>query len=134
MPAAIEWTPQLEQSFIDGILEGTSIAKIAESVGIGPASFYRHRIESEEFDRSITRAQEWATESQMDELVALADTANEETATAVKLKVWTRMWIAGRRKPKKYGDFTRNEVSGPDGGPIKTQQVQVEFVKPNPNN
>lgn len=101
---AINWTQKLEDAFVDGILAGTSISKLCSENKISPASFYRHRLDSAEFETTIARAQEGAQEREMDGLIELADTANEDNANAVKLKVWTRMWIAGKRKPKKYGE------------------------------
>lgn len=129
MPAAIEWTEKLENAFVEGILEGTSIANICKEIGVSPASFYRHRIESEDFERTIAHAQEASIEREMDGLIELADTADEDNAAAVKLKVWTRMWVAGKRKPKRYGDKVEQFISGPNGGPIQAA-VTVEFVKP----
>lgn len=124
----IEWTEQLENAFIEGILEGTSIANICKEIGVSPASFYRHRIESEEYERTIAHAQEASIEREMDGLIELADTADEDNAAAVKLKVWTRMWVAGKRKPKRYGDKVEQFISGPEGGPIRAA-ITVEFVK-----
>jgi len=130
MPKAIEWTPELENAIVEGILEGISIANVCKGLGVSPASFYRHRIESEEFERTIAHAQEASIEREMDGLIELADTADEDTATAVKLKVWTRMWVAGKRKPKKYGD--KLAVGGADDLPPIQAAITVEFVKPNP--
>ena len=130
MPKAITWTKALEQSFADGIIEGTSIEEIARKNNISPVSFYRHRVESEEFERTIVRAQEASLEREMDGLIALADTADEDSANAVKLKVWTRMWVAGKRKPKKYGEKIQQEVSGELG--IKTIVVQPDAKQSKP--
>jgi len=46
-----------------------------------------------------------------------------------KLRIETRLKLLAKWNPKKYGDFVRNEISGPDGAPIQAQ-VMVEFVKP----
>ena len=112
MPAAIQWTQEMQDAFVDGILAGKSIESIAKSVGISALSFYRHRLDSPEFEATIARVQEASQEREVDELIDLADTANEDNANAVKLRVWTRMWVAGKRKPKKYGDKIQQEHSG----------------------
>jgi len=48
-----------------------------------------------------------------------------------KLRIETRLKLLAKWNPKKYGDFVRNEISGPDGAPIQAA-ITVEFVKPNP--
>jgi hypothetical protein len=37
--------------------------------------------------------------------------------------------MAGKLRPKKYGDKVVNEHSGPDGGPIPIRRFEVEFVE-----
>lgn len=67
------------------------------------------------------------------ELVSLADSAlenakgapgtGEATAKvhAIKLAVDTRKWILSKLSPKKYGNRVSAEISGPDGGPLRTE-------------
>lgn len=43
-----------------------------------------------------------------------------------RLRIDTRKWLASKLKPKKYGDKLTQEVSGPNGGPIKG--LQVTFI------
>jgi hypothetical protein len=38
-----------------------------------------------------------------------------------KLKVETRKWILARMAPRRYGDKITQEISGPEGGPIRTE-------------
>lgn len=121
----IQWNPQLEQKFVDGILEGKSIKSIAANVGIGEASFYRRRVDSPEFDSNIARVQEAAQEREVDNLLELADQADSENFNAIKLRIWARMWVAGKRKPKKYGDKAAVELTGQDGGPIVFQAKSI---------
>ena len=120
MLAAINWTPELQEAFVHGIIAGESIDSIAKSNGISAVSFYRQRVEDEEFDTTIARAQEAAQEREVDGFKELADTADAENYNAIKLKIWTRMWIAGKRKPKKYGDNAKLALTGADGeGPVE---------------
>ncbi|MGA2877274.1 MAG: hypothetical protein ABSE82_17290 [Nitrososphaerales archaeon] len=60
----------------------------------------------------------------------LADTADAENYNAIKLKIWTRMWIAGKRKPKKYGDNAKLALTGADGeGPVELSVAISEARK-----
>lgn len=38
-----------------------------------------------------------------------------------KLRIDTRKWILARMSPKRYGEKITQEISGPDGGPVKTE-------------
>lgn len=105
------------EAFEDGILEGVAISQICLNIGIAEVSFYRHRLEDADFESTIVRAQEQAQEVEVDRMLALADSADAENYNAIKLKIWARMWIAGKRKPKKYGD--KMAVTGADGGAIQ---------------
>jgi hypothetical protein len=40
---------------------------------------------------------------------------------AIKLKVDTLKWILAKMQPKRYGDKITQEISGPDGGPVRTE-------------
>ena len=113
----------------DEILAGTAIAEIAEMSGISDTSFYRHRLEDEEFERTITRAQEAASEAEIDRTNALAKTATMANWQLVQFQCRNAQWTAGKRKAKKYGDKVEQFISGPGGGPIQAN-VMVEFVKP----
>lgn len=43
-----------------------------------------------------------------------------------RLRVDARKWILSKLVPKKFGDFTRNEVSGPDGTPFVIQAMPLD--------
>ena len=113
MPAAINWTEDITTTLFDRIIVGDPICAILADLGISQASFYRHRLDDEAFESTIARAQEMAQEAEVDRMLQLADSAVEENVNAIKLRIWARMWIAGKRKPKKYGE--REEITGADG-------------------
>lgn len=57
---------------------------------------------------------------------------NSEHIQRSKLRLDARKWVASKLLPKKYGDFQRNEISGPDGEAIKTDNKwTVEIVHSN---
>ena len=51
-----------------------------------------------------------------------------------RLMVDAREWLASKLAPKKYGDKVSTEVSGPDGGPIQTENTIVEYIRPKDQN
>lgn len=48
------------------------------------------------------------------------EVTNHDVIARAKLRVDARRWMIGKMAPKRYGDRAALEVSGPDGGPIKT--------------
>ena len=121
----IQWTEELVESIETAIVAGDSIASICGS-NLFPhpeSTFWRHFAKDADFASLITRAMEIRTEREMANLITLADTANEDNANAVKLKVWTRMWVAGKLKPKKYGDNAKLQLTGEDGGPLVVKHI-----------
>lgn len=99
-----------------------------------------------EFQQKYARARELQAEHYASEIIALADTPVEARKVTIKadggeeitigdavdrtrVQIDARKWYASKLAPKKYGEFQRNEISGPDGAPIQAA-VTVEFVKP----
>lgn len=50
-------------------------------------------------------------------------TLNGEHVQRSRLRVDTRKWLLSKVLPKVYGDRIMNEHSGPNGGPIQTEDV-----------
>lgn len=128
MPKAIEWTESLENNVLSDIEAGLSLRVTGENYGISASAIIRHIQDSEVFAKQYARAKEIQLESMADQMLTIADSANSDSHQAARLQVDTRKWLLSKLVPKKYGDFQRNEISGPDGAPIQSQ-VTVEFVK-----
>ena len=63
-----------------------------------------------------------------DECLAIADDDATDVQRA-KLRIETRLKLLAKWAPKKYGE--KLELGGPDGGPIKTENVtKITFVRP----
>ena len=132
MPAGrpkFKWTDEIKSKLIDGIISGQAIRNILKELGISEPTFYRHRLDDPEFDSIIARAQEMTQEREVDEMLRIADSAKEDNANAMKLRIWTRMWIAGKRKPKKYGDKVENVHSGSVGVTLQHSVPRPERTK-----
>jgi len=48
-----------------------------------------------------------------------------------RLRIDARKWLASKLAPKKYGDKIDATLSGPDGGPIQTENTIVEYIRQN---
>jgi len=107
-----------------------------------------------EFLAKYLRARETQADIIFDECLQIADNATDdigfltsednhgEGGKAVikhsaiqraKLQIDTRMRMAGKLKPKRYGDKTTTEVVGKDGGPVQITGIEVSFVGATPD-
>jgi hypothetical protein len=99
------------------------------------------------FCASIARAREAGADFLADEIVAIADTPMVGVKKITKpdggievtegdmidhrrLQVHARQWHLAKIAPKKYGDRTAHEVSGPDGAAIQVQPVPPALTPP----
>lgn len=118
-----ELTPELENAICEAIATTPRgldyICRNNESFP-SAATVHRMLVENEKFCESYLRARERQADLIFDECLEIADEAQTETivgesvvkydATAVsrnKLRVDTRMRMAGKLSPKKYGDSTQ---------------------------
>lgn len=84
------------------------------------------------FVAQYARAREAQADYLADEILDIADDSQYDIAVDAdgkeivntnhiqrdRLRVDSRKWLAGKLKPKKYGEKQQVEQSGPDGGPI----------------
>ena len=140
-----DYTPEL----LEWIAEGKTLREFCRQEGKPSYGTVYDWLEiDKEFASRFARAREQGEEVIAQECLAIADDGtndymevqhgddeesswrfNGEHVQRSKLRVDTRLKLLAKWNPKKYGDFVRNEVSGPDGTPIQSL-VSVEFVKP----
>lgn len=93
---------------------------------------------NEEFSQQYTRACSERAEAIFEETLEIADDAskdyietddgprlNQEHVQRSRLRVDTRKWFVSKMLPKKYGDRITQELTGKDGGPIETKEVDA---------
>ncbi len=112
----------------------------------GVTSVYRWLASNEVFREMYTRAREDQADTLADEIITIADESQMGTKTTTrtngvtdtvtgdmversKLRVDARKWIASKLKPKKYGEFMRQEHSGTDGKPMEIKIVDYATVQ-----
>lgn len=79
-----------------------------------------------DFLDQYARAKNESADALVEEMLDIADDDTADTQRS-RLRVDTRKWIASKLKPKKYGDRAELEITGENGGPVRTV---VEFVRP----
>ncbi len=109
-------------------------------------SVYRWLASNEVFREMYVRAREDQADTLADEIITISDESQVGTKTTTKangdietvhadmverskLRVDARKWIASKLKPKKYGEFMRQEHSGSDGKPMEIKIVDYATVQ-----
>lgn len=103
----------------------------------GQATVFRWLTGNEPFREQYTQARLTQADALFDEILNIADDGrndwmavhgegavgwkeNGEALQRSRLRIDARKWMAGKLRPKVYGDKVSAELSGPDGGPIET--------------
>jgi len=113
MPAGrpSKYTKALADKICARIAQGESLRKICEDKAMpNIASVINWRREKPEFFAHYTKAQEDRADHYADEIVEIADTA--EDAAKARLQVDARKWVASKLKSKAYGEKVTQEHTG----------------------
>lgn len=116
-----DYLPEVGDDICSLLATGESLNKICQRPGMpSRTSVYRWLREYEQFRNNYARATEDRAESIFEEMLDIADGAEEETASIAKarLQIDARKWILGKMNPKKYSDKQTVEMTGANGGPI----------------
>ena len=106
-----EYTQETADSIYEQIADGRSLRSICADVGMpDKATVFRWLAAHETFRDQYARARESQADSLFDDILEIADTA--EDAQLARLRVDARKWMAGKLKPKVYGDKIGLDHSG----------------------
>ena len=103
------------------VAEGKTIRQIAASLDCSAGRVLQIITEGgEEAAKQYARARDLAADLFEADIYTAAEACTPETAQADRVRIDALKWIAARRAPKRYSERLVQEVSGPDGGPIKS--------------
>ena len=128
MPAGrpqIELSPEMIEAIEDQIVSGDSIASIcgSELFPHPESTFWRRFARDAEFASVIVRALEARCERDIERCRMEAAEATADDWQVAQLRIRTYQWEAGKRKPKKYGDTAKLQLTGEDGGPLIVKHI-----------
>lgn len=105
------YKPEYCQRVIDLGKEGASVVEMACELGVVRSTLYQWESEHPEFSDAFTRARQWAQ--------VWWEKAGKTgmQAPGFNGSVWSRSMAA--RFPADYTEKTKQELSGPEGGPIE---------------
>lgn len=112
----------------ESIASGKSLTHACKVQKVSRASFLRMCELSEERRNEYVRAREACLEVWADEIIDISDEAEIVANTpftggcavqAKSVRIDSRKWILSKLLPKKYGDASKLELTGADGGPME---------------
>lgn len=137
MPAGrpTDYSEEIAKTICEKISDGKSLRKICEADDMpAKGTVFVWLSKHKEFQDQYAHAREIQADCLFDETLAIADQydsavemLNPDHIQRAKLRIDTRKWIAGKLRPKVYGEKRINEHSGPDGKPIQTEQKITEL-------
>lgn len=146
-----DYTPELFQRVLDGLIEGKSLKRVCEEDDSLPnkATVYRWLYVDEDLRDQYIRAREFQAHVLFDETVDIADDSDndyverkrsdgseyfaldKEAVMRSKLRVDTRVLMASKLAPKKYGDSAtiRQQLLNSKGDPTDHVERSSDIVK-----
>jgi len=116
------YSEEITDKICNLIADGHALHQIIKMEGMpGNAAVYAWLEKYPSFAEKYARAREKQADLFAAQIVTIADTATD--ANLARLQMDARKWAASKMAPKKYGDKTLTEVTGADGGAIKTEAV-----------
>lgn len=132
------WTPYIEDELFKRLADGESLKDICADDWLPSRETVRKRlIDDVDFQGRYARAREAQADAIFEEILEIADDARNdwmkkdgdyvldtEHVQRSKLRIEARKWMAGKLRPKVYGDKVDLSVEGA----IKITRVDVNFV------
>jgi hypothetical protein len=106
-----DYTPALGDKICDGIIIGKSLVKVCKELQINYRYVFDWLKEYPDFLDNYTRARDAQADYYADAVIEIADT--EEHSDKARVRIDARKWVAGKMKPKKYGDKQLGSADDP---------------------
>jgi len=114
------YSEEMVEKICNLIADGHALHQISDIEGMPKkTAIYSWLEKYPTFAEKYTRAREKQADLFAAQIVTIADNATD--ANLARLQMDARKWAASKMAPKKYGDRTMTEVTGADGGAIKTE-------------
>lgn len=121
------YTAKVGTVICDRISLGESLRSITAEEGMPDrVTVLRWLSANEEFRTQYARARDMQADSLAEEGLERGRAATSENANAARVHLDAIKWFAGKVAPKKYGDRLTAELTGKDGGPIKTEHAVLD--------
>jgi hypothetical protein len=121
------FSQEIADRICDLMVDGKDMQEICKMDDMpSRATVLRWQNQHPEFDAQCVRAREALAEFELQKLKELADNCTEKNVNSTRVKLNHFQWRVMKIAPRVYGERTRTEVSGADGGPIKMQAEVID--------
>jgi len=121
-----KFTAEIGDAICERIADGESLRSICREDGApDKATVFRWLGEHEAFRDQYARAREAQADSYADDIADIADDKALDPNDK-RVRIDARKWLAGKLRPKRYGEKIVQEHSGPEGAPL-TQVVLFQL-------
>ena len=125
------YSEEIATLLLEQIAEGESLRSICLDPDMpGLRTVFDWLDQREDFRTKYARAREIQGDVMDDKILTVANECTPETAHADKVKIAAYQWRAAKLAPKKYGEKTQQEISGPDGSPLTIGWVNAAIPSP----
>lgn len=141
----LTYTAEVGSVICKRLADGQTLRQICRDEGMPPESTVRGWVvdDVQGFAAQYARARDLGLDAVADELFEIADdgsndrmvdeegnvTVDHDVLGRSKLRVDTRKWYLSKLAPKRYGDRTVTEHTGPNGGPIEHKDMTADAAQ-----
>lgn len=121
-----DYTPELAATICQSLVDGMSLRSVCRDEAMPSiSSVMLWLTKHPEFSEQYEKATHERATGMFEDMFEIADFVDKDPAAVskAKLQVDVRKWALARMNPKKYGDKLTTELTGADGGPVKTEAV-----------
>jgi len=138
-----DYSDELAATICARLMAGESLRDICDDDDMpGRSTVYEWLAANSSFADRYARAREVQADTIFDEILTICDDArndwmekrdadgavvgwqeNGEAISRSRLRVDARKWMAGKLRPKVYGEKVTQEVTGPDGGALQVATI-----------
>ncbi len=135
------FTPELVDTFIDGISKGIPLRQLCRDHDVGKSAWYELMQRDATLSGRFAQARVEGFDEIAEECLEIADAVDDdyiptENGLAVdhehiqrsKLRIETRLKLLAKWDPRRYGDKIHQEVTGKDGAPLLEQLPTEKLV------
>lgn len=120
-----EYSKDLGDKICLAIYHGSSLVRVCKELTVTYQYVFKWLAENQEFADNYARAREAQADYHADEIIEIADT--EADSNKARVRIDARKWVAGKMKPKKYGDATMVKHADADGEKLTLKGILSEI-------
>jgi hypothetical protein len=120
------YSESVADQIVSRMINGESMVAICRDESMPARStVYEWLDANAEFRTRCARAREGLADYLVDQIEQMANDTYEGNYQSMKVKISTAQWRAMKMAPKIYGDRSRTEITGADGGPVAFAAVDL---------